>query len=97
MHGAGWTLPISPEVSASTPLLPFTTGTAAVASSIPIIGPPSTMRAGLPAKPPQNWNSVSTSVPIGTSRLPGSTTEPPLTVTSRDTRGRPKRTASRTA
>ena len=97
IHGAGRVLPISRSVNASTPLVPFTTGTAAENNSMPIIGPPNTIRAGFWLKPPQYSNKLSTSVPIGTSRFPGAATAPPLTVTKRDTSGLPNRTASRTA
>jgi len=57
------------------------------------MGPPMTRRAGDTVKPPQNATRSATRVPIGTSTLAGSRTAAPLTVTTRETSGRPSRTA----
>ena len=45
--------------------------------------------AGVPRKPPQARTRSLARVPMGTSRLPGAPMAPPLTVTTRDTSGRP--------
>ena len=97
MHGPGLLASTSLPVSASTPPLPFTSGTSRLDNCVPIIGPPSTRRAASARRPPQARTTSAASVPTSTSRLPGAVIAPPLTVTMREISGRPRRRACCTA
>ena len=87
----------SAAVIASRQLLDLVTGTARSSSSKPIIGPPQTSLRGWLRKPPQCSARVCMGVPTRTSRLRGSRTARPVTVTTREISGRPRSTASATA
>ncbi len=97
MQGMVGRLLVSFLVSARMPFIPLTTGTWTSGSGLPIIGPPMRMRSGSSEKPPQWSIRAETGVPKGTRRLAGFLMAPPLTVTVREIKGRPWRTASCTA
>ena len=97
MQGMGSRAWTSAAVRASTPLLPLTIGTRVLGRGWPIMGPPLTSRAGSWLKPPQWSMRAATGVPRGTRRFFGLAMAPPVTVTIRETRGRPRRRASWTA